>query len=408
MTSVLAAMTAYTLVMLALVSMLLLARKTLVPSGPVHVAVNGYGGHDVVGQAGDTLLSLFTQAGVYLPAACGGKGTCGTCRIRVTEGAMALLPTEAPHITRGEARRGWRLACQMKVRTDLAVELPPEVLTVGRWRGVVRSSHNVSTFIRELVLELPEGEEIDFRAGAYVQVECPPYRVRFADFDIAPEYLREWKRYRLLDLEAGSDVPVTRAYSMANAPAEKGSVMLNVRIATPPAGTTGIPPGVASSYLFSLRPGDELTITGPFGDFFAKDTDAEMVFVGGGAGMAPMRSHLLDQLERLRSDRTISFWYGARSVREAYYVDLFTRLAAEHDNFEWRLALSAPEAEDRWDGDTGFIHQVLFTNHLRDHPAPEDVEYYVCGPPVMIASCRKMLDDLGVAPSNIAFDDFGS
>jgi Na+-transporting NADH:ubiquinone oxidoreductase subunit F len=408
MPTVLTAIAAFTLVVLALVGVLMVARHALVPSGTVRVIVNGGGEHDVQGSAGDTLLAMFAGAGVYLPAACGGQGTCGACRVRIESGAAPLLPTEAAHIPRGEARRGWRLACQTKVRGDIAVEIPPEVLSVGRWDCAVSSTRNVATFIREIVLELPEGEELSFRAGGYVQVECPPYEVGFADFDIEDEYRADWDRHGLRALRSASDRTVTRAYSMANAPSERDVLMLNVRIATPPAGSSGIPPGVVSSYLFSLRPGDRVTVTGPYGEFFAQETEAEMVFVGGGAGMAPMRSHILDQLERIRTHRKISFWYGARSVRETFYHDLFTRLAAAHDNFEWHLALSDPAPEDFWDGHTGFIHQVLYANHLRDHPAPEDVEYYLCGPPVMIAACQKMLDDLGVEPTNIRFDDFGS
>jgi Na+-transporting NADH:ubiquinone oxidoreductase subunit F len=294
------------------------------------------------------------------------------------------------------------------VRQDIAIDLPHEIFGVRRRVGVVRVAHNVATFIREITIELPSEDVMPFRAGGYVQVECPPYRARFSDFDIGAEYRREWEQYGLFDLEASSDESTTRAYSMANAPSESGIVMLNVRIATPPAGSSGIPPGVVSSYLFSLAPGDHVTTTGPFGEFFARETDAEMIFVGGGAGMAPMRSLVLDQLERVRTDRRISFWYGARSVKEAFYVDLFTDLAARHDNFMWHLALSDPAPEDVWDGPTGFIHQVLYDSYLRSHPAPEDVEYYLCGPPVMIAACRTMLDNLGVDPSNILFDDFGS
>lgn len=408
MSTILVAIGAFTLVVLLLVVMLLTARKLLMPSGPVSIAINGGGAHDFRASAGDTLLSVLTQAAVYLPAACGGQGTCGSCRVRIEQGAGRLLPTEGVHINRGEARDGWRLACQVRVRGDLSVDLPPEVLAVSRLLCTVRSAHNVATFIREIVLDLPEGEVMDFRAGGYIQVECPPYRARFADFDIEGRYREDWDRFGLLELESHSTQSVTRAYSMANAPSETGVVMLNVRIATPPAESRHVPPGIVSSYLFSLRPGDTVSVTGPFGDFFAKESHAEMVFVGGGAGMAPMRSHILDQLERRRTRRPISFWYGARSVREAFYADLFTRLAAEHENFEWHLALSDPAPEDRWDGDTGFIHQVLYANHLRDHPAPEDIEYYLCGPPVMIAACRKMLDDLGVEPTNILFDDFDS
>jgi Na+-transporting NADH:ubiquinone oxidoreductase subunit F len=402
------AVAAFTLVILLLVGMLLVARKALVPSGPVSVLVHGGGGRDIQAEAGDTLLSLFTQAGVYLPAACGGQGTCGSCRVRVESGAGRPLPTEAVHISRGEARQGWRLACQVKVKQDLVVELPPEVFTVERWRCTVRSVRNVATFIREIVLELPKGEEMEFRAGAYVLVECPPYRKRFADFDIEEGYRPDWTRYALWNLESESTQTVSRAYSLANPPAEKDVLILNVRIAIPPAGSVSVPPGIVSTYLFGLRQGDVVAVTGPFGDFFADESEAEMVFVGGGAGMAPMRSHILDQLERIRTHRKITFWYGARSVRETFYLDLFSRLAAEHENFEWHLALSDPASGDRWEGNTGFIHQVLYANHLRDHPTPEDVQYYLCGPPVMIEACRKMLDDLGVDPSNIRFDDFGS
>jgi len=406
--TVLVAVGAFTLVILLLTGSLLVARKALVPSGPVSVLVHGGEGRDIRAEAGQTLLSLFTQAGVYLPAACGGQGTCGVCRVRVEIGAGRPLPTEAIHISRGEARQGWRLACQVKVKQDLVVELPPDVFAAAQWRCTVRSVRNVATFIREVVLELPSGQEIQFRAGAYVLVECPPYRKRFAELDIEEEYRPDWTRYALWDLESESTQTVTRAYSLANPPEDKDVLVLNVRIATPPAGSMRIPPGVVSTYLFGLRTGDPVTLTGPFGDFFAEESEAEMVFVGGGAGMGPMRSHILDQLQRIGTHRKISFWYGARSMREAFYVEQFNRLAAEHDNFEWVLALSDPAPEDRWDGETGFIHQVLYTNHLRDHPTPEDVEYYLCGPPVMIEACRTMLDDLGVDAANIRFDDFGS
>jgi Na+-transporting NADH:ubiquinone oxidoreductase subunit F len=406
--TVLVAVVAFTLVMLALVGVLLGVRDAIVPSGPVRITVNGGGDHDFTGEAGQSLLALLGHAGVYLPSGCGGQGTCGACRVRVTSDVGPPLPTESVHIGRGDARRGWRLACQVKVKEDLSVELPPDVFGVGRWRGTVRSAHNVSTFIREILLSLPHGERIGFRAGQYIQVDAPPYRLRFADFVIEERYRSEWDRHGFWALESRSRDTVTRAYSMANAPDEDHQVLLNVRIATPPADRPSAPPGIVSSWLFGLREGDEVDLTGPFGDFVANDTDAEMVFVGGGAGMAPMRSLILDQLLRLRTHRRISFWYGARSAREAFYVDLFTRLAAEHDNFEWRLALSDPAPEDLWDGDTGFIHQVLYDGYLVDHPAPEDVEYYLCGPPVMIAACRKMLDDLGVDPSNVRYDDFGT
>ncbi len=408
MSTVLVAVAAFTLVMLVLVGLLTGARALLAPSGPVRVAVNGGGPHDVLAETGGTLLSALAGAGIFLPSACGGRGTCGACRVRVESGAPSLLPTESVHIDRGEALRGWRLACQLKLRQEVAIALPREVFEVGRWRCTVRSARNVATFIREIEMDLPAGEEIDFRAGSYIQVECPPHDLRFADFEIAEEYRDEWDRFDLWRLESRSDHPAVRAYSLANPPKERSTLMLNVRIATPPAGSSGIPPGVVSSYLFGLEPGDEVVVTGPFGDFLAPEgSHAEMVFVGGGAGMAPMRSHILDQLERIRDDRRIGFWYGARSVRESFYVDLFTRLDAAHDNFSWHLALSDPAPEDYWDGDTGFIHQVLYAAYLRDHPAPEDIEYYLCGPPVMIAACLKMLDELGVDPDNVRYDDFG-
>ncbi|NNM34362.1 MAG: NADH:ubiquinone reductase (Na(+)-transporting) subunit F, partial [Gemmatimonadetes bacterium] len=373
MWTVLAAIVVFTVTILVLVGLMLAARHVLIPAGSVRVLIEGGRAPDVRGQANDTLLSLLTQGGIYLPAGCGGQGTCGACRVRITQGAGPLLPTEAAHISRVQAQNGWRLACQTKVRRDLAVEIPQEIIGVRRWSGVIRSARNVATFIREITIDLAEGDDLDFQAGGYVQIECPTYRTRFADFDIADEFRSEWERYGLFDLEAVCDQPVSRAYSMANAPHELGVVMLNVRIATPPVGNPDAPPGVVSSYLFSLKPGDPVALTGPFGDFFARETDAEMVFVGGGAGMAPMRAHILDQLERRQTRRRMSFWYGARSLKEAFYVDLFSHLAAEHENFEWHLALSDPAPEDRWDGYVGFIHQVLYTSYLETHPAPEDV-----------------------------------
>ena len=408
MSTVIVSVTAFTLLTLTLVGLLLIARRMLVPSGPVSILVNGGGEHDLRVEAGQTLLAALAQEGVFLPAACGGKGTCGACRVRVTSDAGDLQPSESAHIGRAAAQEGWRLACQLKIRQDLDVELPPEVFGVRKRRCTVRSAHNVATFIRELVLEPVDDDTLEFRAGSYVQVECPEYHTRFADFEIEPEYRDAWTRYAFFELESESAEPVTRAYSLANSPSEAGMLMLNVRIATPPAGSSDIPPGVGSSYLFSLHQGDEVTVTGPFGDFFAEDSDAEMVFVGGGAGMAPMRSHILDQLERIGTDRKITFWYGARSVREAFYVELFDRLEADHDNFEWHLVLSDPAPEDGWTGDVGFVHHVLYTKYLEGHPTPEDIEYYLCGPPVMIAACRKMLDELGVDPRNVRFDDFGS
>jgi Na+-transporting NADH:ubiquinone oxidoreductase subunit F len=354
------------------------------------------------------LASLATEH-IYIPSACGGKGTCGVCKVKVLEGGGAMLPTEETHISRGEAREGVRLSCQVKVKNNLKIELPPEIFDIRKWQCKVRSNRNVATFIKELVLELPEGEDVPFRAGGYIQTECPPHTVHFKDFDIEERFRGDWDKYGLLDLVSHCDEEVSRAYSMANYPEEKGIIMLNVRIATPPPRTPeGTPPGIMSSYLFNLKPGDEVTISGPYGEFFARDTDAEMVFIGGGAGMAPMRSHIFDQFKRIHTKRKVSFWYGARSLREAFYVEDFDAIQAENENFTWTLALSEPLPEDKWEGPVGFIHQVLLDNYLSKHPAPEDVEYYICGPPMMNTAVINMLQDLGVEEENIMFDDFGS
>jgi Na+-transporting NADH:ubiquinone oxidoreductase subunit F len=328
--------------------------------------------------------------------------------VKVTDGGGAMLPTERGFITRGEAREGLRLACQVKVKQDMKIEVPAEIFDVRRWTCKVRSNDNVATFIKELVLELPAGEAVPFRAGGYIQVERPPGTVNYQDFEIGDEYRPDWDKFNLWRYTSTVDEPVVRAYSMANYPEERGIIMLNVRVASPPPrGPEGIPPGKMSSYIFGLEPGDEVVISGPFGEFFAKETQAEMLFIGGGAGMAPMRSHIFDQFRRLHTTRKVSFWYGARSLREAFYVDEFDALARECDNFEWHLALSEPLPEDNWTGKTGFIHQVLLDNYLKDHPAPEDVEYYLCGPPMMLKACMQMLDGLGVEPENILLDDFG-
>jgi Na+-transporting NADH:ubiquinone oxidoreductase subunit F len=395
----------FTSLVLALVVLILGARAVLVPHGEVSINVNGE--RDIITGAGGKLLYALGDAGLFVPSACGGGGTCGQCRVRVLEGGGRLLPTEAGIISRREAAEGYRLSCQVAVRGDLRIELPREVFGVRRWHCRVRSNRSVSTFIKELALELPEGEEVGFRAGGYIQIECPPYRVSFKDFDI-PEHLRgDWDKYDLWRLQAGTRHRVTRAYSMANYPSEQGIIMLDVRIATPPPDHPRVPPGIVSSYIFSLRPGDQVQVAGPFGDFFAKDTDAEMIFVGGGAGMAPMRSHIFDQLERLHSRRRISFWYGARSRRELFYQEDFDALARVHANFSWHIALSEPQPDDDWQGDIGFIHQVLYEKYLEDHPTPEDCEYYICGPPLMTAAVIDMLHGLGVEDDNILLDNFG-
>jgi Na+-transporting NADH:ubiquinone oxidoreductase subunit F len=397
----------FVVVVLALVAVLMAAKARLVSSGEVAISINDNPDLTLRTRSGGTLLGTLADNQVFIPSACGGKGTCGVCRVTVCEGGGALLPTEVGHVNRGEAREGVRLSCQVKIKSDMKISLPEEIFGVRQWRCKVRSNDNVATFIKELVLELPEGEAVPFRAGGYIQIECPPHVAKYKDFEVAPEYRDDWDTFKLWELESRVEEPVQRAYSMANYPDEADIIMLNVRIATPPPRTTGLPPGIMSSYIFNLKPGDEVTISGPFGEFFAKETDNEMCFIGGGAGMAPMRSHIYDLFKRLKTKRKVTFWYGARSLREAFYVEEFDEIQAENPNFEWHLALSDAKPEDNWEGSTGFIHQVLLEEYLKNHPSPEDVEYYLCGPPMMLQACMKMLDDLGVEPENIAFDDFG-
>ncbi len=361
----------FTAIVVTLVLVILIARSKLVASGSVEITVN--------------------------------DERC----IKTPVGAKLLVPTEMSLITKREAAAGERLSCQVTVKQDMTIQVPDEVFGVKKWECVVRSNRNVATFIKELVLELPKGETLNFRAGGYVQTECPPYHARFADFDIDPQFHEEWERYDLWRYESVVKQGVSRAYSMANYPDETGIIILNVRIATPPPGLPDAPPGAMSSYLFHLKPGDSITVSGPFGEFFARDSDNEMIFVGGGAGMAPMRSHIFDQLERIHTRRKITFWYGARSRQEMFYVKDFDTLQEKHDNFSWFVALSDPRPEDDWSGYTGFIHQVLLDNYLANHPAPEDCEYYLCGPPMMNGAVIKMIEDLGVEKENILLDDFG-
>ena len=396
----------FTAVIMLLVGVILFARKQLVSTGEVHIEINGDPDKTLTTNAGGKLLNTLADAGIFLSSACGGGGTCAQCRCKVLEGGGSMLSTEAGHFTRGEAADGWRLSCQTAVKQDMKIEVPAEFFGVRRWECKVRSNHSVSTFIKELVLDLPEGEEVDFRAGGYVQFEIPPFDVKFKDFDIEEQYHESWNSFNMFEDEASSDEPVIRAYSMANYPEEKGVMKFNVRIANPPPGS-GLPWGKMSSYIFSLKPGDTVTIFGPYGEFFAKDTDAEMIFVGGGAGMAPMRAHIFDQLKRIKTDRKISFWYGTRNLGDLFYKDEYDQLQEENDNFEWHLALSGPGIEPEWEGDTGFIHNVLLEKYLKDHPAPEDCEYYMCGPPMMNAAVISMLEDLGVERDNIFLDDFG-
>jgi Na+-transporting NADH:ubiquinone oxidoreductase subunit F len=398
----------FTFVIVMLVAFLMIARSKLVATGNVSIIVNDDSDKALITNAGSTLLGTLAANKIFIPSACGGKGSCGVCTVTVSEGGGAMLPTEVSHISRGEEREGVRLSCQVKVKGDMKIELPPEIFEVRKWQCKVRSNHNVATFIKELVIELPKGEAVPFRAGGYIQIECPPHIAKYEDFDIEDEYRGDWDKFNMWRYVSTVEEPVTRAYSMANYPEEAGIIMLNVRVASPPPrGPEGIPPGQMSSYIFNLKPGDDVTISGPFGEFFAKETNNEMLFIGGGAGMAPMRSHIFDQLKRLHSDRRITYWYGARSLREAFYEGDFDELDEKFDNFDWHLALSEPLPEDNWEGYTGFIHQVLYDNYLKDHPAPEDIEYYLCGPPMMLKACMHMLDELGVEPENILFDDFG-
>jgi Na+-transporting NADH:ubiquinone oxidoreductase subunit F len=396
----------FTTLLVLLVLMVLWVRSRLVPQGEVIIKVNGE--RDVKASAGARLLGILADAEIFVPSACGGGGTCGQCRVKVKSGGGSLLPTEASLISKKEAARGERLACQVVVTQDMDIRVAEDVFGVKKWECTVRSNGNVATFIKELVLELPPGELIDFKAGGYIQIECPPHELSYSDFDIGEQYLQDWIQYDLLKLKSKVTAPTMRAYSMASYPEEKEIIILNVRIATPPPPLQGkVPTGVMSSYIFSLKPGDKVMVSGPYGEFLARDTDNEMIFIGGGAGMAPMRSHIFDQLKRLNSRRKISFWYGARSLREAFYQEDFDELAAKHENFSWHLALSDPLPEDQWTGLVGFIHTVLYENYLKDHPAPEDCEYYLCGPPMMNAAVTRLLEELGVEKENVLFDDFG-
>jgi Na+-transporting NADH:ubiquinone oxidoreductase subunit F len=396
----------FTGVVVSLSAVILLARARLVETGTVHMVVNDDRDFEV--PAGTKLLTALGNVGLFLPAGCGGKGTCGQCRVKVLDGGGPLLPTEESLIGPHEVAQHVRLACQVTVRESLRVRIPEEVFGVRKWQCKVKSTHGLSTFIKEITLELPPDEQVPFRAGGYVQIECPPYHAKFSDFDIEAKYRDEWDRLNLWRYEAGTKTATTRGYSMANYPEEKGIILLNIGIALPPPGSgDDVPPGIVSSYLFGLKPGDLVTIAGPYGEFYAKDTDNEMVFIGGGTGMAPLRSHIFDQLKRIKTKRKISFWFGVRSRRDLFYHEEFERLAAEHPNFRYVVALSEPRQGDEWDGPVGFIHQVAYDQYLAHHEAPEDCEYYMCGPPLMIAAVQKMLGDLGVPEENILLDDFG-
>ncbi len=396
----------FTLIVLALVVLILVAKARLVASGDVEILINDQKTIHV--PVGGKLLGALANKNIFVPSGCGGGGTCAQCLVKVAEGGGEILPTERAHINNREAREGCRLSCQVPVKQNMEIEVPPEVFDTKQWLCTVRSNHNVATFIKELVLELPANEEVDFKPGGYIQIQCPPHEVAYKDFNIEEEYRKDWDENDIWSLVSKVDEPVERAYSMANYPGEKGIVMLNVRIATPPRGASDdIPPGKMSSYIFNLKPGDQVKISGPYGDFFIKEGDAEMVYIGGGAGMAPLRSHIFELFKERKTNRKVSYWYGGRSLRELFYVDQFREIEEKFPNFKFQIGLSEPEPEDHWDGYVGFIHQVLYDNYLRDHPAPEDIEYYLCGPPMMNQAVFKLLDDLGVEKENIAFDDFG-
>ena len=395
-------------VVLAMVGILLWAKSKLVQSGDVRLVINNDEENALATPAGSTLLATLANQKLFVPSACGGGGTCAQCKVQVHEGGGALLPTEEGHINRGQAKEHWRLACQVKVKQDMKIQVPDEVFSVKKWECEVLSNDGVATFIKEFRVQLPEGESIDYRSGGYIQIEIPPHDIDFKSIDVEEEYRGDWDQYDIWRYRSKTDETVERAYSMASYPAEGNVLMLNVRIATPPPrGPEGIPPGKGSSFIFNQKPGDKVIISGPYGEFFLKDNKKEKVFIGGGAGMAPMRSHLMHMFRTDQTDLKVSFWYGARSLREAFYMDDFNAIQEDFPNFKWHLALSEPLPEDEWTGLTGFIHQVLLDEYLSKHPEPEECEYYMCGPPMMNSAVLQMLDDLGVERENIFLDDFG-
>lgn len=393
------------------VTVLVIVRKRLTPQGKVNININGE--RDLEVEPGNSLLATLANEQIFLPSACGGGGNCGMCRCQVLEGGGTILPTETGFFSRKEQQDHWRLGCQVKVREDMKIHINPQIFGIKKWECEVVSNRNVATFIKEFKVKLPEGEHLNFKSGGYIQIDVPKIDVNYKDIVVNEEYQKDWEKFHMFDLVMHNPEPQFRAYSMANHPAEDNIIMLNVRIATPPfdrvnGGFMKVNPGVCSSYIYSLKPGDKVTISGPYGEFHVKDTKNEMIFIGGGAGMAPMRSHILDQFLTRHTDRKASFWYGGRSLRELFYIDDFKKIEAENPNFKFNIALSAPLPEDNWTGYIGNIHEVLFENYLKSHEAPEDIEYYLCGPPMMTQAVLKMLDNLGVPKDNIMFDDFGS
>ncbi|MBN1118213.1 MAG: NADH:ubiquinone reductase (Na(+)-transporting) subunit F [Bacteroidales bacterium] len=410
-TTILISIGVFLMIILMLVAILLFARKKLTPQGEAVISINGE--KDIIVSPGNSLLGALSSADIFLPSACGGGGTCGMCKCQVTDGGGSILPTETGFFTRKEQSSNWRLGCQVKVRNDLKIHVPEEVMGIKKWECEVVSNHNVATFIKEFVVKLPEGETLDFQSGGYIQIDVPKYEMDFKDVEVEEQYRDEWDKYKLWDLKMKNTEETYRAYSMANHPAEGNIVMLNIRIATPPwdpkKGTwANVPSGICSSYIFSRKPGDKVTISGPYGEFFIQDTDAEMLYIGGGAGMAPLRSHLFHLFHTLKSGRKVSYWYGARSRREIFYEDHFRSIEKEFPNFTFTIALSDPQPEDNWDGPVGFIHQVIYDNYLSKHSEPEDIEYYMCGPGPMVGAVNKMLYNLGVPNENIYYDDFGN
>jgi Na+-transporting NADH:ubiquinone oxidoreductase subunit F len=396
----------FTVVIMALVTILMVAAKKLVPQGFAKLSIN-QGSREIDVKPGTSLLSALSNEQIFLPSACGGGGTCAMCKCKVLEGGGELLPTEAGQVTKAEAKEGVRLACQLKVKESMVLDIEPEILEIKKYECTVRSNDNVATFIKELVVELPKGEKLDFRAGGYIQIDVPSYKgLEYKNFEIGDEYRQDWEQFKMFDLVANNDEDCFRAYSMASFPLEDDIIMLNIRIASPPPGTD-YPPGICSSYVFDLKPGDKITISGPYGEFFAQETEREMCFIGGGAGMAPMRSHIFDQLKRINSDRKITFWYGGRSKRELFYMEEFQELEKEFPNFSLHVALSDPLPEDNWEGSTGFIHQVCLEEYMDKHDDPTEVEFYLCGPPIMLQCVNEMVDELGVEPDMVRADDFG-
>ncbi len=422
MTTILLAVLVFTLIISALIFMLLTARKRLVPQGEVKIVINGDTDNPVMAEPGSSLLSVLSDKNIFLPSACGGGGTCAMCECHIDAGGGDVLPTELNHLTRREVAENMRLACQVKVRQDMDIRIPEEIFGIKKWECTVKSNYNVATFIKEFIVELPDNETLDFESGGYIQIDVPQVEVEFKNFDITahPEhhdvsdkFQEAWDKFQMWGLKMVNDEEQFRAYSMANHPAEGNIIMLNIRIATPPWDRKnnqwmGVNPGVCSSYVFDQTPGDKVTISGPYGEFFIKPTDKEMVYIGGGAGMAPLRSHVFHLFHTMKTDRTVSYWYGGRSKAELFYTDHFRKIEKEFPNFKYHIALSEPLDEDKWDGMTGFIHQAVYDNYLKDHPEPEEIEYYLCGPPLMLAAVQKMLDELGVPEENVAFDDFGS